>query len=50
MHRALAAPQAANVSQQLRRLDGKSAIKTVPEKVKRFLGRNRCREFMNANL
>ncbi|MBE2285430.1 MAG: hypothetical protein IAE77_18355, partial [Prosthecobacter sp.] len=28
---------AANVSQQLRRLDGKTAIKKVPEEMKRFL-------------
>ena len=28
---------AANVSQQLRRLDGKSALKKVPEELKHFL-------------
>jgi hypothetical protein len=28
---------AANVSQQLRRLDGKAAIKKVPEELKHFL-------------
>ncbi len=34
----LAMKSAANVSQPLRRLDGKAAIKKVPEDLKHFLG------------